>query len=103
MTGLASSSWDIVGMSVLHDPNADQTAVYKNFTPPGIGGYMYLTQNVSSEDVETQRLDLMPGFRFSWWYSGAEVTPDNKYKDEELNKQFVRLAENLGFTCRLQI
>ena len=90
MTGLASSSSDIVGMAVLGDRNPDQTAVYKNFTPPGTGGYMYLSRNVSTEDVETQRLDLMPGFRFSWWYTGAKVTPDNKYKDEEMTKQFVR-------------
>ena len=46
-------------------------------------------RDVSSEDVEAQMLDVMPGFKFSWWYSGEEVTPENKFKDDEMTKQFV--------------
>ena len=56
------------------------------------------------EEVKTQKLDLMPGFRFRWWYTGTEVTPDNIYtknyqfqvdpdspsKDYETSKHFVR-------------
>ena len=94
MTGLASGSEDRVYFSLsdglgLH---ADQTTVYTNVTPPTSNTfrYMSLSRDVSSEDVETQKLDLMPGFRFSWWYTGAEVRPDHKYKDEEMTKQFVR-------------
>ncbi len=92
MTGLASGSEDTVYMDGLGNLDADQTTAYTNFTPPGgeYGRSMNLIRDVSSEEVESQRLDLMPGFRFSWWYSGAEVTPDNKYKDEEITKQFVR-------------
>ena len=78
---------DTVNMDGIIPLDADQTNVYTSFTPRRS---MWLTRNVSSEDVETQTLDLMPGFRFTWWYSGADVTPDNKYKDEEMNKQFVR-------------
>ena len=52
--------------------------------------YLPVSSTLTIRDVETQKLDVMPGFRFSWWYSGAEVTPDNKYKDEEITKQFVR-------------
>ena len=90
MTGLASGSEDKVNIEG-NDLVADQTTAYTNFTPPSeYGRYMSLVRDVSSDDVETQRLDVMPGFRFSWWYSGAEVTPDNKYKDNEMNKHFVR-------------
>ena len=69
---------------------ANQTTAYANFTPPGDYRHMRLFRDVSSEDVETQKLDMMPGFRFTWWYSGTEVTPDNKFKDENITKQFVR-------------
>ena len=54
---------------------------------------MYLSRDLTSEEVKTQKLDVMPGFRFSWWYLGTEVTPDNKYKDKEMTQQFVRYAE----------
>ena len=92
MTGLASNSKDTVDTDFTF-VDADKTTTYNNFTPPADEyGYKYmrLSRDVSSEDVETQRLDVMPGFRVSWWYSGAEVTPWNKYKDKEITKQFVR-------------
>ena len=49
-------------------------------------------RDVTSEDIELLQLDVMPGFRLSWWYTGAEVTPapDHKYKDEEITKHLVR-------------
>ena len=90
MTGLAQGSKDEISIGWKNDLDSDQTTVYKNFTPPVEYKYMRLERDVSSEDVETQKLDVMPGFRFSWWYSGAEVKPDNTYKDEEITKQFVR-------------
>ena len=73
-----------------HKYNADQTTVYKNFTTYVESRYMILIRYVNSEDLKSQKLDAMPGFRFSWWYSGAEVTPEKKYKDKEINKQYVR-------------
>ena len=63
---------------------------YANFTPNSMYSYVSLERKVSAEEVNRQKLDLMPGFRFSWWYSGLEVTPDNKYKDDKVNKLFVR-------------
>ena len=95
MTRLATFSRDRVYMEGLGVLDADQTTAYTNFTPPADwtdNKYMRLTRHVSSEDVETQNLNLMPGFRFSWWYTGVEVTPadDKLYKDTELTKLFVR-------------
>ena len=91
LTGLTIGSIDTV-MVDFTDLDADQTTAYTNFTPPGPGYLksMSLSRDASSKDFETQKLKLMPGFRISWWYSGGEVTPDNKYKDEEMTKQFVR-------------
>ena len=76
--------------------DADQTTGYRNFTPPMErdsffhGRLMTVDRDVTFKDVETQKLVVMPGFRFRWWYSGAEVTPEEKYIDEENNKQFIR-------------
>ena len=34
--------------------------------------------------------DKMPGFKFTWYYSGAEVKPMRTYKDDPYNKKFTR-------------
>ena len=98
MTGLASGSRDKVIMSGLGNLEADQTTAYTNFTPPVAErdlSYMTLSRVVSSEDVEKQKLDYMPGFRLRWWYTGAKVIPANEYKlyreeNKKNKKQFVR-------------
>ena len=91
MTGLVGVSKDTVNMKGIGTLDHDQTTAYTNFTPPA-NKYIKLGRDVSSEDVKSQRLDVMPGFRFSWWYSGsgAKVTPDNLYKDERITKKFIR-------------
>ena len=97
MTGMDSGSKETVLMGWTWGSTeiaADQTIAYKNFTPSDANYikryYMDLERDVSPEDVEIQTLDTMPGLRFSWWYTGAEVTPVHKYKDEDITKQFVR-------------
>ena len=92
MTGLASDSWDDFQIEY-NDIDARLTTAYGKFTPPGeFSQYrsMKLLRDVSSEDVETQELNVMPGFKFSWWYNGAEVTINNIFKVEKMNQQFVR-------------
>ena len=91
MRGLARGSEDygylpVRGLGYLP---SDQTTAYLNITPANNANFA-LYRKVSCLDVNHQRLDVMPGFRLTWWYTGAEVTPDNKYKDEEMTKQFVR-------------
>ena len=72
---------------------ADQTT-YVNYTPPKyFSRYIRVSRSVSSEDVEEQKLSLMPGFRLTWWYAGEEVSLVRKYKDDKWNKQFVRYAK----------
>ena len=46
---------------------------------------------IRSEEIQV-KLDVMPGFRFSWWYSGAEFEPETQsaYRNYDLNKEFVR-------------
>ena len=90
MTGISSKSYIDNWSKGLID--ADQTTVYKNFTPPGSYHTLYFEQDVSSdEELDQQKLDVMPGFELSWWYTGAaEMTPDNHYKYHEHNKLFIK-------------
>ena len=96
LKGLTADSRLQVSMSGCGYLDADQTTTYTNFTPPETNYDYYdyknvvFNRDVSSEDVEQVMLDVMPGFRLSWWYTGAEVTPDRRYKDYEMTKHFVR-------------
>ena len=97
MTGLPGSSREYVMMKG-RDPSFVEdhlTTAYTNFTPPkpdGVWNGFHFFRDVTSEDIELLQLDVMPGFRLSWWYTGPEVTPDpdHKYKDEEITKHLVR-------------
>ena len=71
--------------------NEDQTHLSFNFTPIEEDYYeLRLERQVSLGDVKKQHLNLMPGYRFSWYYSGMEVMPDAKYSDNSHSKKFVR-------------
>ena len=54
----------------------EQTTAYTNFTPPGGSGGdrmsrdMFLSLYLRFEDFKAQKLDVMPGFSFTWCYSG---------------------------------
>ena len=92
---VTDETYDRIIIRGLGNVATDITNAYKNFTPPGSNAWEYqsdmtLVRVMSSEQVEKQRLDLMPGFRFSWWYTGAEVKPCNEYKDDDMNRHFVR-------------
>ena len=70
-----------------------KTIVYKNFAILNFTN-VFLERSVSSEDVEQQKLDVMPGFRLQWWYTGAaELKPDSLYQDAKLTKYFVRCLQ----------
>ena len=92
MKGLASGSKQEFYIDHKYDFVADQIT-YANFTPPSRSRNIILDRKVSFEDVKKQNLGVMPGFRLTWWYSGEEVSPVKKYKDEKLNKLFVRYAK----------
>ena len=71
----------------------DAREIILNFTQPNSDYYsIQLERKVSLEDVMSQSLDQMPGFRFSWYYSGMEeeLQPEAKYKDTEETRAFVR-------------
>ena len=78
-------------LSKVYDINENTKYAYQNYTPPGSSEkYLKLERKVSVEEVRNQKLELMPGFRFSWYYSGVEVEKANKYSDRYETKAFVR-------------
>ena len=87
---LAENSKDRIGIPGFGILYHEYRTAYTNFTPPGYFQSIRHDRSVSFEDIEKQKLEIMPGFRFSWWYSGEVVKPDNKYKNEKDNKQFAR-------------
>ena len=90
MTGLTGLSEDRVSVSGLYTLDDGQTSAYTNFTPPGSVQHLEHLRDVSTKDIDAQILDIMPGFKLSWWYTGANVTPDNKYKNDVITQQFIR-------------
>ena len=75
MTELLRDNEDTINFSWGDTLDTDQTTAYENYRPPGLGATVQLTRYVSSEDVDSQKLNVMPGFRLRcWWYTGAEVS-----------------------------
>ena len=114
MTKLSNDNYDGVNIDGLMMLEDYQTNVYTNFTPP-CGDcptpYYYrhikLERSISSEDLETAKLQVMPGFQVRWWFTGDDILPDRKYKDHVMTKHFVRFVyfqrENMneGYTYLL--
>ena len=76
----------------LTDPiDVDVTNFSLNFTPPADVEYkLMLNREVSLADVKKQTLNLMPGFEFSWFYTGMKAQPKPIYQNDGITKKFVR-------------
>ena len=73
-----------------------------NYTPPTSSSYyITLSRDVLPADVKKQKLNVMPGFRVTWHYTGMEVEPwaqfyNNPYYPS--TKAFVRIySKNIRF------
>ena len=71
-----------------------------NYTPPTRGSYyIELSREVLPADVRKQSLDMMPGFKVSWHYSGMEVEPEARYYSDTRTMAFVRnYSNNITFS-----
>ena len=60
----------------------DQNVVYKNFSPPmeefspENSRQLSVTRDVPVSYLTATKMNLMPGFQLSWWYTGDEVIPE---------------------------
>ena len=62
-------------------------------------GMFSMNQDLRKVNIRDLEMDQMPGFNFSWWYTGGDVEPGNIYKselnyfeqrDEDTYQEFVR-------------
>ena len=71
--------------------NADLNNLSEKYSPRT---YYELTfkRKVTKKDIMKQKINLMPGFRFNWYYSGLEVVPEaiDSYLTDTKTKAFVR-------------
>ena len=89
MKGIKFKDWVEINR-IRHD--GYNNTVLKNFTPPSASRFIRSRRDMSSKNIEQLKLDVMPGFRFSWWYTGhgVEIKPYPKFRDEDITKHFVR-------------
>ena len=64
--------------------------------------YIKLDREVTEADVRKQRLKMMPGFRFKWYYSGKDVNPVANYQDEIKTQAFVRNGSKVYCTSSIK-
>ena len=70
--GLNYSVVDDYGNKIKFDSN-NKVA----YTPPDYKLHDFnIVGRIEEKDLEKMNFLVMPGFQFSWYYSGAEVTPD---------------------------
>ena len=66
-----------------------------NYTPPTpYTNGITLGRAALPGDVKKQNLDMMPGFRVKWHYSGMEVEPRAKYRYDPSTMAFIRNCSN---------
>ena len=71
------------------DISADLTHWSKNITAPDRFYDIVLNRKVSADDITNMKLEMMPGFRFSWNYN-TKIKPLDKYSNFATTKEFVR-------------
>ena len=62
----------------------------KSYTPPGKLQQIRLFRKMVPSDVRKQKLELMPGFKLYWNYSGVKVEKLAKYYNAKNTKAYVR-------------
>ena len=86
-SGYDDLSWDIGTDHI--DTDITHINISKTNTPA-----IALQRKVLLSEVRKQKLELMPGFRFKWYYTGMEVEPSARYYHYTETRAFVRLGSH---------
>ena len=84
------SGYDYMNMNDI-DIDGDLTHWSKTITNPNSkDGYIvgYYRQ-VSQDDIKSMNLEMLPGFRLTWYYN-KQVEAEAKYSNDDTTKEFVR-------------
>ena len=71
--------------------NANIQNYTKQFSPPQYAKEVKLQRQVTREDVANMDMELMPGFKVKWFYSGQDVESQAYYTSSDSNDQNTRL------------
>lgn len=95
--------WDDLSVSIYDKERLVEREFNFNYTPPSstaARGIQYIATNrdVSDREIAEAKLNKMPGFRLSWYYTGMDYKPDpiknfpiwKNQKLDTLNNEFVR-------------
>ena len=86
LIGLSKTSQDRFGIHGLSEDltNEDNLDLSFNFSQTEKDVGIVLTRKITPDDLLNSNMDSMPGFNLTWWYTGAEVKPDdfNQYMNE---------------------
>ena len=79
----------------VEDPKPDVVNITRNFTPPRYyeREFGMKKRDVKISDIDALEMYLMPGFKFSWFYTGNQYPPEViTYQDFEIKiyKEFVK-------------
>ena len=80
---------DRMYISGVGDIDADLPHWTKNITAPSSYYIIKLDRRVSANDINNVDLDMMPGFKLTWYY-GTHIEPKESFSSETVTKQFVR-------------
>ena len=93
-SGMTKGSWDDLKLDGRF-LELELTSASSNFTPPAADTNSYrwivLDRNLK-DDFKNIQIEKMPGYRFSWYYSGLDesVSPDSRYSNSEINRLFIQ-------------
>ena len=68
---------------------SEETEIVKNYTPPEMGRILFF-RKVSRDDIKVMNLELMPGMKVSWYYTGMEVEPKSYWFEDTNTMSFIR-------------
>ena len=71
----------------------DKKSFTFQYKPPGRFKNIYYRRRLqysNIEDLSEIEMDLMPGLKLSWHYTGVEFQPDKKYLNNVMTRNFRR-------------
>ena len=86
--------------------------IYRKIKPSNFGQYLFIStdRKLSLSDLDSDKMDFMPGFEIKWHYSGLEnIVPEHRFYDMSLDKSVYYdeeswiLRKRLGYFIRYLI
>ena len=98
--GLANKSDEVYLMSMdeggVDFPRSELSYVYRNFTPPRFDRrFGLIHRRISSSDMDALIMDRMPGFKFNWWYTGNQVSPEPIFYHEDVKLLYIEFVKKV--------